>query len=451
MRLIPRIALGAVGESSDSRPLLAALLTALRGQGLETQVFHARASYFDDALLCSASGRLPRHLDTWLMSPDYCRRAFAEGAGACELAIVCDDPDTHVFAGTASPGGSFSQLCDWLELARLGVLDARVVALGHLPERPQRIGGLFLDSVASPQQFHELKTLLEANWRVPVLGYVPELPALRAELLSTSAETLPSHELLERWSHSLVLEGGWRALHELLRGQTEPGGTPSRIPQCTPLPRHARAPLQVAVAYDEAFHHYFADALDTLEARGAMLRTFSPLHDEHLPEGVDIVLLGGGSLEPYAARLASNHCLLQSLRRYIAEGGYVYGEGGGLAYLCENVEISPGCNWSMVGALPATARLRRHPQPAAPQELHSSSTSWLARRGTLLRGYLDGRWEFDHHGPLYRIAGHSADLPLLAGRHNVVGSRLHLHFAALPGLLENLLSVATRRLASAEL
>ena len=208
--------------------------------------------------------------------------------------------------------------------------------------------------------------------------------------------------------------------------------------------------VQVAVAYDEAFQHYFPNALDALEAGGAVVRTFSPLADEGLPEGADLVLLCGGRLEGFAGRLAANQCLLQSLRRYVAEGGRVYAEGGGMAYLSEHITLPTGECWPLVGALPLAARLAA-PAAAVPCDLATLATCWLARRGTQLVGYRQADWQFTARGPVYEIAVGRREPAVVLGRHNVIGSCLQLHFAAMPGLLENLLALPAPRLQAADI
>src|SRR4029077_935542 len=103
-----------------------------------------------------------------------------------------------------------------------------------------------------------------------------------------------------------------------------------------------RGNVRVAVAYDEAFNCYFPDTLDMLELRGATVRVFSPLRDECLPADTDIVYLGCGSTHEHAAALAGNHCMLLALKEHVCSGKRIYGEGGGLAYLCQHVELADG-------------------------------------------------------------------------------------------------------------
>ena len=87
----------------------------------------------------ASTGVSSRHLDSWLMTPDVCREAFAHSACKAELAIV-----EGVYA-SARPGpwqgGRLDELCDWLDLPRLVVLDASRIDGCCLPERPRKRTG----------------------------------------------------------------------------------------------------------------------------------------------------------------------------------------------------------------------------------------------------------------------------------------------------------------------
>ena len=52
--------------------------------------------------------------------------------------------------------------------------------------------------------------------------------------------------------------------------------------------------LRIGLAKDEAFCFFYEDNLDLLRSMGAELVAFSPVHDGHLPENLDGLLLYGG-------------------------------------------------------------------------------------------------------------------------------------------------------------
>jgi hypothetical protein len=90
----------------------------------------------------------------------------------------------------------------------------------------------------------------------------------------------------------------------------------------------------------------------------------------------------------------------------------------------------------MVGALPAVARLTPQITPPVPCEATIALNNWLAPAGTSLRGYLNGRWTLEPSGPLVSYVGSAGQELDLVGQYQVIGSRLHLNFAAQSQLLK---------------
>jgi hypothetical protein len=92
----------------------------------------------------------------------------------------------------------------------------------------------------------------------------------------------------------------------------------------------------------------------------------------------------------------------------------------------------------MVGALPATAHFDPAPTQPRPTEVQLASDTWLGGAGQCWRGYLSSRWslraanKLEACGP--RGAGRELDV---VKRHQAVGSRVYLNFAAHTDLLES--------------
>jgi cobyrinic acid a,c-diamide synthase len=165
------------------------------------------------------------------------------------------------------------------------------------------------------------------------------------------------------------------------------------------------------------------------------VRVFSPLRDECLPAETDIVYIGCGSPHEHAAALAGNHCMLMALKEHVCSGKRIYAEGGGLAYLCQHVETADGTRTPMVGALRAIARRNPQRMPPQPVEVTLASESWLGPVGTKLRGYRNRNWLLEPTGCMTRFAQEPESQFDLVGRHQAIGSRIHLNFAAQPALL----------------
>jgi cobyrinic acid a,c-diamide synthase len=267
------------------------------------------------------------------------------------------------------------------------------------------------------------------------LGGLDRLDDLRATIGRYGIGLAPPRSLCRAFGDSLARGLHFERLSAIATERPFPAVTADRLSAGTHL-----AEVSIAVAYDEVFNCYFPDTLDLLELQGANVRTFSPLHDERLPEDTDVVYLGCGHPENAGSRLAANQCMRTSLWEHVFTGGRVYAEGGGLAYLCESIDLGDDAKGGsgmlpMAGLLPAVARLRHDAPPPEPVEVTLAQGNWLGEGWSQLRGYLNRRWELEPTGPLSRYAaedGHDLDL---VGMARAVGSRIHLNFAAQPEFL----------------
>jgi len=424
---------------------------------MHVQCFLAHAAFTGFQELRSWSGAIPRHLDSWLMTPQHCRDTFASGTRGADVAVVvgryqrllpawngvrrriapCSHQSRLVHrsssrrsSGQTSPrqrgqecvcslssGGYLESLCDWLNLTRLAVLDASFLNAGTDVVLPERVDGYLLVNLPESRA-SRAAVEVEALWGAPLFAGVGALVAQRPGEYRAGRANLA----LTYWDERRflnVLEHSRSRMLPVASGNIEDFG----------------GRITVALARDEAFHCYFAETLDALERRGARLVDFSPLHDEALPRGVDCVYLGCGDCSAYAAILAQNHCMKESLRIHLRRGGRIYAEGTGAAYLCRWIEVKPGCFIPGVGLLPASARrMPRHGDPSA-LRLHLRRGTWLGPAGTEVRGYRNWEWWFEPESLSSGLIAESGFEYDMMGDANVLGSLLHLDFAAQEHLL----------------
>ena len=447
MSRLPRLAIGTVQVGADASLLMWALLDALDRMGLRVQSFLSRACFVPRDGAMVITGLCPRHLDSWLMSPDMCRQVLLQAADSYDLAVIEGQPAAGGAADAC--GGNLETLCRWLDLPQLAVVDASRLRGCSLPECPAGVQGILLDNVVDSARYFRLQTSLECLWGIPVLGGLRTMPEARAAARQLPPGTKPPRELCRALGDSFCdlaqLDRIWRIAQQ------------RDFPYRTigPALRPGGSPLRVAVAFDEAFNCYFPATLDLLEARGATVTDFSPLRDERLPSGSDIVYIGCGHPERFAHELIENNCMMSALREHLCNGRRIYAEGGGLAYLCQHVELADGQRLPMVGGLPAIACMNPHPAPPRPTEVTLAVDTWLGKAGSRLRGYVNSNWIVEPTSAARRYLqnqGHDWDL---IGRHQAIGSRLHLNFSAQPQALDRfferhaaVLDVAPRPMAS---
>ena len=431
MRILPRIALGTLHASQPIQPVYWALLDVLSQSRIQSQCFQSQACFTPLEGAATVTGLQPRHLDTWLMSRDYCREIFFRAAAKCDFALV---------EGTFAPGDApLATLAEWLDLPRVAVVDAGDLAQSDWPVVNGELAGVFLDRVPNLQTAEELGHEIERRWNAPLLGWLEELPVLRGMISSLAPGGAPPRELCAALGAQLAPTLRRKKLLRLADSKSFGESPDDASP---PLISHA-PPLHIAIAYDESFHCYFPDTLDLLDIQGAIVRDFSPLHDESLPPNTDIVYIGCGHPQAFAEALARNQCLMSAIRDHVCSGRRIYAESGGLAYLCRELQLPDGESFPMVGAIPATAKLNPAPPPPRRMELTLNCTSWLGPTGQTVRGYLNSMWEIEPAGPqLTTIASEYPHSRELVGRRQAIGSRLHLHLATQPSCLRRFLEPA---------
>ncbi|REK15774.1 MAG: hypothetical protein DWQ37_08115 [Planctomycetota bacterium] len=430
MAELPRLAVGTVQPQADSTAIIWALMHALERLDVRVQSFLSHAYFCPRDGATAITSLPPRHLDTWLMDRAQCCEVLVRGSRASDLALV-----EGCFAGSCAaegPTSDFETLCQWLDLPRVAVVDARLLAKCQVPDRPAELGGVLLDRVADASELCRLQTQLEALWHVPVLGSLSVLEPLRGDIANIPFGCQPPLELCQALGEELSRSIDIEAVLGLAHSRAVSG---AQLLLCGSAELPRASDLHVAVAFDEAFGGYFPDTLDVLELRGATISDFSPLRDERLPANTDVVYVGCGHPERFAEQLSRNDCLMLALQSHVFSGRRIYAECGGLAYLCRDIELPDGQRWPMVGVLPSTARFDLADTAPRPAEVQLTSDNWLGRAGETWRGYLNPRWSLQSAHQLDRCGGED-QAPEVVRRQQAVASRVYMNFAAQRGLLD---------------
>lgn len=442
MHQIARAAIGTIQPDADGQTIALAFLSCLRQRELQLQHFRSSACFSPLDSGRVATGRQSRHLDSWLMSPGICREVFVRGAGCADLTVVDGafaaqhgkESGCGAHAGQADHShramSRLDDLCQWLNLPRILALDVPALSRCLLPTRPNA-DGILLDRVPNRAEFCRLKTVLESVWGIPVVGALGEVPECRAALRRACCQGTNADAVVELGRQFAE----YARVDALLRICKQAAPVEAEKVLFNPSP--CWSGLRVAVAYDDAFNCYFADVLDLVESRGAEVVDFSLLKDERVPDA-EIVFIGCGHPEHFAARLAANQCMLLSLREHVCEGGRLYAEGGGLAYLCQFLETPDGEQFRMCGMFPAAAFLNRAASAPEAVEASLAETCWLGQQGTRLRGYLNPVWDIR---PLSQMAPRLIEKPRqhdLLQHRGAFGSRIHIDLALQPDGMRSL-------------
>jgi cobyrinic acid a,c-diamide synthase len=297
-----------------------------------------------------------------------------------------------------------------------------------------KVSGVIFNQVAGAPHYHLLRDAVECSCDVVPLGYLPrddriQIPERYLGLFTAGEDLLPHSALalLAELAENYINLG--KLLETAASFAVAPGrGGPALSPD-----------VRVGVASDRAFCFYYDDNLDALRAAGAEIVQFSPMNDPRLSEGLDALYFGGGYPELYAEQLSNNRAMLTSLQWFVAEGGTVYAECGGLMYLAEELVNCDGRAFAMAGILPLRVRMTNRLVNFGYAEVCLTKDCLWGAAGTRARGHSFHCSMITEPGPVecaYRVSY------ALAGRErpegfcikNVLASYIHLHFLSLPEL-----------------
>lgn len=362
----PRLLLAAAHKSSGKTTITLGICAALRRKGVQVQAFKKGPDYIDPMWLAQATGRPCYNLDFNTQSHSEITALFAEHAGNAELSLI--EGNMGLFDSLDPEGNqSNAALAIALNTPVILVLDVRgatrsivPVILGFQQFEPRlQIAGLILNKVAGKRHEQRLREVIGHYCQLPIIGCIHRDEALNIDErhlgLIPSNESLQANFLVEQIGERIASQLDLDALQQI--ASTAPA---LDIPQRSPSPVTAHAPLRIAIARDAAFGFYYPDDLEKMRQAGVELLPVDCLHDSRLPDAIDGLFIGGGFPETHMQPLAANQALRQAIHQAIEAGLPAYAECGGLMYLCRSLHWRSS-QAEMVGIIPADCVMHDKP------------------------------------------------------------------------------------------
>ena len=450
----PRLVIAGTGSGVGKTSITLGLARALVEQGLRVQPFKVGPDFLDPSYLAAASGRVCYNLDGWMTSRAYVRQLFARATADADIALIEGVMGLFDGASPSSLEGSTAEIALWLDAPVLLVVNAHGVA-GSLAaivkgfseyERNLFVAGVIANQGGSARHRECLSAALKSGSTAPLVGMMPR----------GSFEPLPRRHL------GLVAAGHAGLRDEMFHQAAAACSRHLDLPAIVALARSARefeieepreAPtavreLRIGIAQDEAFHFYYPDNLEALSRLGVEWASFSPLADARLPDDLDGLYFGGGYPEVHAERLAANAGMIDEIRRFVAGGGVVYAECGGLMYLGRSLATTDGAAHAMAGVLPIRTAMLPRLKTLGYAEVCWTADSLWGRAGQTARGHefhyseiVEGHQWCDGWQPAFAVR-RRGEPPAMAGfcKENVLAGYVHLHWASRPDAIRHFVS-----------
>lgn len=334
--------------SGQGKTLVTAALARLhRKAGRRVRVFKCGPDFLDPMILEQASGAPVHQLDLFMVGEDECRRLLHEAAQEADVILV------EGVMGLYDGDPSAADLAARFGLPVLAVIDGSAMAqtFGALAHglasyrKDVTLAAVLANRVGSARHAQMLEESLPPS--ITWLGALPRDAAAafpeRHLGLVQAAEIADLDARLDRAVANLPAAAGWL-----------PPEVAFAVPAAGNGPEMRLQGITIAVARDAAFGFIYPANVACLEAMGARLAFFSPLHDAALPE-CDAVWLPGGYPELHLERLSANRPMIASLRAHHAAGKAILAECGGMLFCLEELEGQDGSCAPMAGLMPGKA------------------------------------------------------------------------------------------------
>jgi cobyrinic acid a,c-diamide synthase len=345
----PRIIIAGTHSGCGKTTVASGLMAALTDSGLLVQPFKTGPDFIDPSHHSAICGRISRTLDPFMMGEAGVLRTFASASGDADIAVI--EGAMGLFDGIGGTDfASTAHVARILKAPVILVVDAyaasrsvHAVVRGFQLFDPRiRIAGIIFNRLGSGTH----REMIASEEFVPALGWIPY--QRESEVKSRHLGLVMAHESDRMATFGRIVRNScdMNAIRDVARSAPL-----LKVPKDTKMPAADKRAI-IGVARDDAFCFYYQENLDRLARAGAEIRFFSPMLDSR-PE-MDALFLGGGYPELYARKLEDSPCR-HAICDMAGEGMPVYGECGGLMYLCRS--IATDREYRMAGILPARAEM----------------------------------------------------------------------------------------------
>ena len=454
---IPRVVIAAPTSGVGKTTVAVGLMSAFTSRGLRVQPFKVGPDFIDPSYHTRATGVYSRNLDSWLTSPVAVLETFLKSSRACDIAII--EGVMGLFDGVSGAGdaASTAEICRILNAPIILVVDASktagsIAALVHgfkTFDQTLKLKGVVLNHVKSQKHLDLTKRAIEENVKVPVVGALPDAPNIAVPSRHLGLIPAPERNGLDTYLAELrTFVDQHLDLDQCLELARSADDLETDEREESTRPAAVRG--KIGIAFDEAFNFYYRDNVELLEANGAEVVLFSPMHDSALPGNLTGMFLGGGFPEAYAKQLEENQTMRHSIKKAVEDEMPAYAECGGLMYLVESTQDLEASLHRMIGVLNAKAVMTGKLESLNYSVADVIRKNILTDVGFTLRGH-----EF-HYSKIEDVPSDSKfayEMTVGKGisgqrdgwlQHNLLASYLHIHFGYDPRIPKNFVDASER-------
>ena len=418
------------------------IMAALKARGINVQPFKCGPDFIDPTLHRMVTGRVSPNLDMRMCGSSYVKELFSSRAPSGPDSIAVVEGVMGLFDGGQ---GSGAALASHLGIPVLLVVDisstaesvAAVVHGFETLDQTINIAAVILNRAGSSRHAEMAARAVKEHCKAKVAGVLPREASI----------AIPSRHLGLHMGGENPLEAEQTAklaalmethidLDLVMSIASEAAGAEPPAQRTTEFlceKSQGRPPVRIGVARDEAFCFYYEDNIEMLEAAGAEIVEFSPVHDAALPQGLSGLYLGGGYPELYAEALSENTMMLENIASLSKQGMPVYAECGGFMYLTRSITDIENRTFRMAGVYPFHSFMKRRLCRLGYRNPMLKRDTVLGRTGEQLFGhefhYSDIKQGTETVQTAFELDGKRREG---FATHNTLAGYIHLHWGKTP-------------------
>lgn len=441
-----RLVIAGTGSNVGKTTVTIGIMSALKKLGHDVQGFKCGPDYIDPSYHTAVTGRASRNLDSWMLPTDAVLDTFIHGSNGADISIIEGVMGFYDGKSPENNEGSTAEISIMTHSPVLLVVDcanmarsaAAIVKGFQLLDDTVQIAGVIVNNVGSEGHFQLVKTAVEQECDIPVIGYLER--TLDISIPERHLGLIPANEredleaLLDRLGTLILKTVDMDQLLEIAIAE------PIKAKQGLSIfSKRKEKMVKIAVAKDEAFQFYYPENIELLEANGAEIVYFSPLHDDVLPNGIDGLYLGGGYPDLFASSLSEQHKMKASIKTAIENGLPTLAEGGGFLYLATHFDDGDK-HHEMVGVIPGTFKKTQRLVAFGYREIKGQQGHFLLK-DDIARGHT---FHYDAFETEEKDIPYAYETTGTRGKtkegyliHHLVASHTYLHFASCPNIVLN--------------
>jgi cobyrinic acid a,c-diamide synthase len=405
-RAVPRVIISGVSAGVGKSLVMTGLVSLLRQQGSSISCCVVGSALHQGLIYNRLSRRYSHTIDRAVLDVDQVFQTLAHAQIGADLLLI--DGRGGVYDGTA-PGDLFGSDADLAALTKTPIVlvadvehfSNSIVALvkGYLDFDANgvikailanRLPGCASEAAAQNSALTGLNEALDLQGLPRFFGGLPVAPFAAPIPPSICSQ----HENVTSIARDFFLD-----IAQLVSRHVDLDEIQAIASTAAPIDEsHIELPTsirncRIAVSDDSCFNVGYQDNLAWLSYLGAELVPFSPLTDLELPRRIGGVYVTGAYLHSDGKELSKNESMRAALKRFVEQGGALFSEGAGTAYLCKAYQLeADGPLFPGVGIVPVEAIPVAHEQETITASLLEDTI--LGPPGSQLKGVSTGEWNF---------------------------------------------------------